>query len=107
MSNRKSLIAFFVLVFALSLSLSGLLADDRISLGLRFQESKSYNIMSVTEQEITQGFEGQQQTINQIVGMGYAFDIIKTEPNGDSTIKVKFHQVYIDHNGPDGKFKYD
>jgi hypothetical protein len=106
MIPKKNITVLFA-IFALILFATISLADDRIDLKLRLQEGKFYNIMVVTEQNITQGLEGQQQSVKQNIGFGYSFNVLKVEPNGDASVKVSFHSVYIDHKGPDGNFEYD
>lgn len=107
MTLNKGLTAFLVVFIALTFSATGLFADDRIELKLRLEEGKSYNIMVVTDQQIITGFEGQTQEANQVVGMGYTFDVIDVEPNGDATVKVNFHTIFMEHKGSDGDFEYD
>jgi len=107
MLTRKDLTAVTLAFVAISIFAAGLFADDRIELKLRLEEGKSYNIMAVTDQVITTGLEGQVNEVNQEVGFGYTFNVLKVEPNGDAHVKVKFHSIYMKHEGVDGNFEYD
>lgn len=82
-------------------------ASDKVELRFRFEEGKSYKLLVTVEQNIVMWIEGEEQEINQTIGIGETFNVKKVDADGTATIEVTFGSMSMKMDGPTGQFDYD
>ena len=82
-------------------------ATEKIHLRLNLQEGESYSLRMITDQDISQTIQGQQQETKQTMGLGYTFDVNQVNSDGSALTRVTYDWVLFEQDGPLGKTKYD
>jgi hypothetical protein len=71
------------------------------------QKGKKYFVKMVTDQQITQTMDGQEQNMEQTMGMGMDFDINDVNDRGDVWVRYTYRWMMLRQKGPMGEFVYD
>jgi hypothetical protein len=61
----------------------------------------------ITEQEVSQTVMGQEQSMEQAIGMGMELDVNEVDPNGAMWIDYTYGWARLGHKGPTGEMVYD
>jgi hypothetical protein len=81
--------------------------DEKIQYQMRFQEGQKYHLRFVTEQKISQNLSGQEQKIEQTIGLGCDFDVKNVEPNENAWVSYTYRWVKLIQKGAGGNVVYD
>jgi len=107
MDNRK----FKTIVFVTSLmvALSTVLAKgaEKMQYKLKFEKGQKYYTKTITEQKISQTVMGQEQNMEQTIGMGIDFDVNDVDANGNAWIDYTYSWAMSRQKGPMGEIVYD
>ena len=79
----------------------------KLQFRLRLREGQSFKSETVSRQVITQNIFGNEQKMDQTMGMTYRYDVQSVAPDGTATIKVSYDALKMVMNGPTGKIDYD
>jgi len=83
-------------------------ANEKIQLQMRFRKGEEHYVQMLMEQKISQTISGQQQNIEQTVGLGYDFDVKNVEANGSALVSYTYRWAKIQVKGAMGvSFDYD
>ena len=74
---------------------------------MRFKEGDKYYLRFVTEQKISQTIGGQEQKIEQTIGIGYDLDVKNVEPNGNAWVSYTYRWAKYIQKGAGGSVVYD
>ena len=74
---------------------------------LRLQEGQSFRSEMISHQVITQTIMGNDQKMDQTMGMTYRYDVQSVAPDGTATIKVAYEALKMAMDLPTGKVDYD
>ena len=74
---------------------------------LKLEKGKKYYFRMLTEQEISQTVMGQEQSMEQVIGMGMELDVNEVDANGAMWIDYKYGWAKFGHKGPMGEQVYD
>ncbi|MEP0817135.1 MULTISPECIES: DUF6263 family protein [Trichocoleus] len=97
-----------IVAAALGMSFIAIAADAApVKLQLRLQKGDRYSIQMATDQAINQSILGRPQNTNQVVRIGYLFDVIDVAADGTSTVKMTYKSVQFKQSGPNGAIAYD
>jgi hypothetical protein len=93
---------------ALGMSFIATVADAApVKLQLRLQKGDRYNIQMVTDQAVNQTILGRTQNTNQMVKIGYLFDVADVATDGTTTVKMTYKSVQFKQSSPNGTVEYD
>ncbi|MDH4238657.1 MAG: DUF6263 family protein [Phycisphaerae bacterium] len=81
--------------------------DEKIQYQMRFKEGEKYYLRFVTEQKISQNISGQEQNMEQTIGLGCDLDVKKVEPNGNAWLSYTYRWAKLIQTGAGGKVVYD
>jgi len=81
--------------------------NEKIQYQMRFKEGEKYYLRVVTEQKISQTVSGQEQNIEQTIGLGYDLDVKNVEPNGNAWVSYTYRWVKLIQKGAGGRVVYD
>lgn len=81
--------------------------QEKIRCEMRFKEGEKYFLRFVTEQKISQTISGQQQNIEQAIGIGCDLDVKKVEPDGNALMSCTYSWANLKQTGVGGKLIYD
>ncbi|MHC4544251.1 MAG: DUF6263 family protein [Planctomycetota bacterium] len=81
--------------------------NEKIQYQMRFEEGEKYYLRIVTEQKISQNITGQEQNIEQTIGLGYDFDVKKVEQNGNAWVSYTYRWAKFMQKGAVGNVVYD
>ena len=95
----------FVAVVAAALSTAS--CSKKLKLRLRLQKGKSYSILMTMDQKIEQEILGQKQSMKQVIGMGYTFNVKDVDAEGNASVEVTYTSVRFKQTGPMGVIEYD
>ena len=108
MKIKGHLLGIVVVLLALGVATScGEDATEKIHLRLNLQEGESFSLRMVTDQDVSQTIQGQQQETKQTLGLGYTFDVNQVNSDGSALTRVTYDWVLFEQDGPLGKTKYD
>jgi hypothetical protein len=74
---------------------------------LNLEEGDAYHMRLVAEQEVTQTFEGMEQTTEQTMGFGFSFTTTEVDEEGNAWVDVAYDWVMMEQQGPMGEWMYD
>ena len=85
------------------------LAQDtgKVQFRLRLQPGQSFRSETVTQQVITQSVFGNDQKMDQTMGMTYRYDVESVAPDGTAMLKVSYDALKMVMDSPAGKVDYD
>lgn len=93
---------------ALGMSFIATVADAApVKLQLRLQKGDRYNIQMVTDQAVNQTILGRAQNTNQVVKIGYLFDVTDVATDGTTAVKMTYKSVQFKQSSPNGAIEYD
>ena len=108
MKIKRYLLGIVVVLLALGVATScGEDATEKIHLRLNLQEGESFSLRMITDQDISQTIQGQQQETRQTLGLSYTFDVDQVNSDGSALTRVTYDWVLFEQDGPLGKTKYD
>ncbi len=81
--------------------------DEKIKYQMRFKAGEKYYLRIITEQKISQTIRGQEQNIEQTIGLGYDFDVDNVEPNGNVWVSYTYRWAKFIQKRAGGKVVYD
>jgi hypothetical protein len=81
--------------------------DEKIKYQMRFKAGEKYYLRFVTEQKISQTIGGQEQKIEQTIGIGYDLDVKNVEPNGNAWVSYTYRWAKLKQSGAGGNVVYD
>jgi hypothetical protein len=81
--------------------------QDKLNLGLKPTQGKSYVMRIAVEDKVTQGPQGQQINFDQIKTTQLDFDVNGTDDAGVTSIKVTIQAISEKKTNPRGIFEYD
>lgn len=81
--------------------------EQKVTLGLRLQEGKSYNLQTIVDQQIAQTIQNQKIDLNQTIGFNYVYEVVKIDENGVASVNVTYKAVQFRSQGPTGAVDYD
>lgn len=81
--------------------------NEKIQYQMRFKEGQKYYLRVVTEQKISQTVSGQEQSIEQTIGLGYDLDVKNVEPNGNAWVSYTYKWAKFIQEGFAGRVVYD
>lgn len=79
----------------------------KVQFRLRLQEGQSFRSETVSRQVVTQSIFGNEQKMDQTIGMTYRYDVESVAPDGTAAIKVSYDELKMVMGGPTGKIDYD
>lgn len=80
---------------------------EPVTLRFNLKQGQAYKIYFESDQTITQSAMGQQQKIDQVMGMGMRMTKTGTTDAGDHVVQVKYERVKIDMAAMGMKIQYD
>ena len=85
------------------------LAQDagKVQFRLRLQPGQMFRSETVTRQATTQSIMGNEQKMDQTIGMAYRYEVLGVAPDGTAMIKVTYDALKMAMDGPTGKIDYD
>ena len=86
---------------------AGALAEDKVELRMRLKPDQEFRYRMLTDQQIEQSMNDQPTTIQQNVGMGWTVNVLAVDDAGNADVKVTYHWVMSEQQGPMGSFSYD
>jgi len=81
--------------------------DEKIQYQMRFKAGEKYYLRIITEQKISQTIKGQEQNIEQTIGLGCDFDVKNVEPNGNAWVSYTYRWAKLKQSGVGGNVVYD
>lgn len=81
--------------------------DEKIQYQMRFKEGEKYYMRFVAEQKISQTILGQEQNMDQTIGLGLDLDVKNVEPNGNVWLSYTYRWAKLIQTGAGGKVVYD
>lgn len=78
-----------------------------IELRLQLKPGKTYRMWMATDQEITQEIAGQKITINQMMGMGYRYQVQIVDDAGTATIIMAYDSIVVRNKTPMGEVNFN
>lgn len=103
-------IASALLLSSGTLAATGVAAQDTekpILLKLRYTAHSVKNLRMVALQKIVQTIQGQEVAVNQTLGMGYRFSVLKVDEMGVASVKVAYRSILWKQESPLGTMEYD
>lgn len=82
-------------------------AAQKMQYKLTLQKGQKYYIRMITEQQITQTVMGQEQNIEQTIGMGTDFDVNDVDEKGNAWVRYAYRWAKFRQKGPMGEIVYD
>jgi len=108
MAERKFKTSVFVITAMIALAVVRVDADEKTQYKLKLEKGQKYYIKMVTEQQITQAVMGQEQTMEQIIGLGTDFDVNDVnDKNGNAWIQYTYKWAKLGYKTPMGEIEYD
>ena len=95
------------LVAVAAAALSSASCSKKVKLRLRLEKGKSYGMLMTMDQKIGQEVLGQKQSVKQVIGMGYTFEVTDVDGKGNASVEVSHTSVRFEQIGPAGVIKYD
>src|SRR5438105_142478 len=82
------------LLFAILVAVTPARAADTIDLKLRPVKGQSLKLQATVNQKVTNTVNGgSEQTMTQVIGLGYTFATLDVGPDGTATVKVTYDSV--------------
>jgi WD40 repeat protein len=81
--------------------------NEKIQYQMRFEAGEKYYLRFITDQTISQTITGQEQNIEQTIGLGYDFDVKNVEPNGNAWVSYTYRWAKFIQKGVGGQLTYD
>lgn len=81
--------------------------EEKIQYQMRFKDGEKYYLRFVIEQKISQTVTGQQQYMEQTIGIGCDLDVKSIEPNGNALVSYTYRWVKLMQTAAGGKVVYD
>jgi uncharacterized protein DUF6263 len=106
MSKNRTLITAAAMLLA-CVTFSHGQDTGKVQFRLRLKEGQSFRSEMVARQAITQNILGNEQKMDQTMGMTYRYDVESVAPDGTATIKVSYEAVKMAMDAPTGKIDYD
>jgi len=107
MEARKSLTCVFAGILALVIAVSGAKAAQKTQYRMKFEKGKKYYLLMVTDQKFSQSIMGQEQNIEQLIGLDADFDVNDVDANGNAWVRYTYRAVQYHQKGPMGQVEYD
>lgn len=82
-------------------------ATEKFELKLNLTKGQKYSMLVVTDQKISQTFNGQAMDMDQKFTMGTIAEVLDVDDEGISTVKITYSQIKMSMNGPGGLIEYD
>jgi hypothetical protein len=97
----------FILPLGMLLTLvccSGVNAETgRVLLRENLREGQSYNLLEKMDLRVVFGEGEEAIAVNQSIGLGYRFTVLRRAPGGELTFKAAFHSIYFENPGAFGQ----
>jgi len=108
MDERKFKTSVFVITAMIALAVVRVDADEKTQYKLKLEKGQKYYIKMVTEQQITQTLMGQEQAMEQTIGLGTNFDVNDVnDDDGNAWIKYTYKWAKLSYKTPMGEIEYD
>jgi hypothetical protein len=78
-----------------------------IELKLQLKPGKTYRMWMSTDQDITQDISGQKIVVNQLMGMGYRYEVQSVDAAGTATVTMTYDSVVIRSTTPMGVTEFN
>ncbi len=101
---------FGILIAAMSCAATVALCGDAagaVKLALKLDKGKTYYERSLVDQRITQSVMGQDQVINQVIGVGRKLDVLDVDAQANMRIRYTYTWSTFKQSGPMGTTDYD
>jgi hypothetical protein len=82
-------------------------AAQKVQYGLKLEKGKKYYVKMITDQQITQTMMGQEQNMEQTIGMGMDFDVNDVNDRGDAWVRFTYRWMKFRQKGPMNEIVYD
>jgi hypothetical protein len=107
MEGNKLRMVFVLAAVAVMLGVAQAETAGKVLYRLHPQKGKKYYVKMVNNQQITQTTMGQEQNMEQTIGMGMDFDITDVNDRGDVWVRYTYRWVNFRQKGPMGEIVYD
>lgn len=105
MKTMKNLF-LLALLFA-TVSVAYATNPQKVKLRLNLEAGKTYKIVQIATQDITQTIMGQEQKIHQETSTFYDYKVLSKNASGEMKIEVTYTRVKFKQDGPNGLTEYD
>ncbi len=108
MALKKKALMSLVTVLAVGVLVSqGYPANEKFDLKLNLKKGQKFGLKMVSDQKISQTMMGQQQKMNRMIAMGFSFEVLAVDADGNISIKTTYQTIHIKMEGPMGVMEYD
>lgn len=107
MKTNKLIAAFVLAAVTVAIGLAQAETAGKVQYRLHPQKGKKYYVKMITNQNITQAMTGQEQNMEQAIGMGMDFDVNDVLDSGDVWIQYTYRWMKFLQKSPMGEISYD
>lgn len=107
MKFRKARVDVLAAIIVIAVGLVRAEAAEKTQYRLKLEKGQKHYMRMTTEQQITQTVMGQEQKVEQGIGMGADFDVNDVDSSGNAWVRYTYRWVKFSQKSPMGEMVYD
>lgn len=107
MQHHKTILGIFITVIVTAIIVPLATPAEKIQYQLNLKPGKLYYFKTLTEQNVSQIIEGQEQLTQATVGIGYDLNIREIDRNGNIWIELTYRWASLNLKSPQEEIAYD